>query len=96
MTDQSGELSEVDRALEVQILELLAQRDPEKTICPSEAARAVSGAGDQSDEAWRDLMEPARRAASRLVDAGEIVVTQRGKVVDPVAANGPIRLGRKR
>jgi hypothetical protein len=88
-------MSEVDRALEAQILELLAQRETGKTICPSEAARAVARAGDQTGESWRDLMEPARRAASRLVEAGEIVVTQRGEVVDPLAAKGPIRLGRK-
>ena len=41
-------------------------------------------------------MEPARRAAARLVAAGDVVVTQGGKVVDPSTAKGPIRVGRKR
>ena len=96
MSRQPDDLTGVDRALEAQILDLLAQRGEDRTICPSEAARAVTADVDQSgDEGWRDLMEPARRAASRLVAAGEIVVTQRGEVVDPLTARGPIRLGRK-
>jgi hypothetical protein len=96
MSEQGTSDTEVDHALEAKILELLAQRDPDRTICPSEAARAVAGAAGESDGSWRDLMDPARRAAGRLVEAGEIVVTQRGEVVDPLAAKGPIRLGRKR
>lgn len=39
-------------------------------------------------------MEPARRAAARLIEAGAVVVTQRGEVVDPATARRPIRLGR--
>ena len=64
------------------------------TICPSEAARAV--AGDADEDAWRALMEPARRAARRLVAAGEVEITQGGKVVDPSTAKGPIRIRRAR
>lgn len=78
-----------DRALEASILDLLAARRGGATICPSEAARAVGGEDD-----WRDLMEPARRAARRLVAAGEVEVTQQGKVVDPSTARGPIRIRR--
>ena len=70
------------------ILELLAQRDPEKTICPSEAARLVAGAEH------RERMPAVRDAARELVAEGEIVVTQRGEVVDLDAARGPIRLRR--
>lgn len=94
MTDQDG-ANHLDRALRAQILELLDQRGAGRTICPSEAARAVSRAEDDSEEGWRDLMEPARRAAGRLVEAGEIEVTQRGRVVDLSVAKGPIRLRRK-
>jgi hypothetical protein len=35
---------------------------------------------------------PARDAARRLVDAGLVHITQRGMVVDPAAAKGPIRI----
>ena len=81
-------VTDTDRALEASIRSLLASRKGGATICPSEAAREVGG------EDWRDLMEPARRAARRLVAAGEVEVTQGGKVVDPSTAKGPIRVRR--
>jgi hypothetical protein len=68
------------------ILALLAERGPGKTICPSDAARAVAG------DAFRDRMDAVRDAARELVAEGEIVVTQRGEVVDLDAARGPVRL----
>ena len=76
----------VDRELEATILRLLDARADGATICPSEAARQVG------DDDWRDLMEPARRAARRLVDAGTVEITQAGHVVDPSTAKGPIRI----
>ncbi len=48
--------------------------------------------GDADD--WRELMEPARRAARRLVVDGEVEITQRGVVVDPSTAKGAIRIRR--
>ena len=80
----------VDRRLEDKIQELLAARAATSTICPSDAARAVDPDG------WRDLMEPARRAARRLVAAGSVEITQGGRVVDPSTARGPIRIRRAR
>lgn len=77
-----------DERLEAAILDLLAQRRPGATICPSDAAREVG-----SDD-WRELMEPARQAAARLVSAGEVEITQGGKVVDLGSAKGPIRIRR--
>ncbi len=79
--------SATDRALERSILDLLDARGAGKTICPSDAARAVGDA-----DTWRDLMEPARRAARRLVAAGDVEITQGGRVVDPSTARGPIRI----
>ena len=78
----------VDERLEVAILDLLARRAGGATICPSEAAKVV-----EPDD-WRDLMEPARSAARRLVAAGDVVITQKGAVVDPSIAKGPIRIRR--
>ena len=80
----------IDRQLEATILDLLAARAATSTTCPSDAARAVGA------EEWRDLMEPARRAARRLVDAGEVEITQGGSVVDPATAKGPIRIRKVR
>ena len=73
-------------AVEAALLDLLERRGAGKTVCPSEAARAV-WPGD-----WRDHMEDARRAARRLVAAGRAEITQGGRAVDPSRARGPIRV----
>ncbi|GAB4080885.1 DUF3253 domain-containing protein [Modestobacter muralis] len=83
-------MDDVDRVLERTIDELLDQRRPGTTICPSEAARAVD------PEGWRELMPAARAAAGRLVAAGQAEVTQRGEVVDVATARGPVRIRRPR
>jgi hypothetical protein len=82
-------VGDAGKALEGAILRLLAERGAGKTICPSEAARAVGG---EDRAAWESLMEPARAAARRLVAEGKIVITQGGRVVDGSTAKGPIRL----
>lgn len=79
----------VDTQLESAIAVLLAARARGATICPSEAARAVGG------EDWRELMEPARAAARRMVVRGELDIVQGGRVVDGSTAKGPIRLRRR-
>ncbi|MGM1029890.1 MAG: DUF3253 domain-containing protein [Actinomycetota bacterium] len=78
-------------AMETAILELLATRRAGATICPSDAARRV--AGDDPD-AWRPRMDEARAAAARLVERGEVVITQKGEPTDPALARGPIRIRR--
>jgi hypothetical protein len=79
-------LTPQDRAVESALRGLLARVRASGSVCPSEAARAVSG------EDWRPLMEPARAAARRLVAEGTAEITQRGRVVDPSTARGPIRV----
>lgn len=76
-----------DAEIEAAILALLAARGGGKTICPSEAARAVFG-----DAAFRAHMDAVRGVAFALADRGTIVITQRGAVVDGRSARGPIRL----
>jgi hypothetical protein len=65
---------------------LLREGRAGKTICPSDVARAIAP-GD-----FRPLMPLVRQAAGELVAAREIVVLQKGKVVDLDRARGPIRL----
>lgn len=97
-----------DALLEAAILALLTEASSagraDRSICPSQAARRVAaeldaerpgnaGPGASTDEAaWRELMEPARSAARRLVAAGRCEITQGGRVVDPSRARGPIRV----
>ncbi|MEU5145624.1 DUF3253 domain-containing protein [Streptomyces yangpuensis] len=95
MTSADRKGTTTGRHLEQAILKLLDHRGPTATICPSDAARAVY-AGNGDGDGWRDLMEPARRAARRLVTAGEVEITQGGRTVDPAAARGPIRIRRAR
>lgn len=81
----------VDRELEAAILALLDARAAGASICPSEAARRVAAQRGAPDS-WRSLMEPARRAARRLVAGGAVTITQKGRPVDPSTAKGPIRI----
>ncbi len=68
------------------ILAMLAERKSGATICPGEVARKLH------PDTWRDHMEEVRSVARRLVADGRLVITQRGQVVDPSTAKGPIRL----
>lgn len=87
---RKAKLRRVDLALEAAIVALLQSRDVGKSICPSEAARQVWS------EEWRQLMEPARMAARRLVAKGQVEITQKSRVVNPSTARGPIRIRVKR
>ena len=63
---------------------LLRHRDG-ASICPSDAARVVGGAG------WRDLMDLAREVAWSLQDDEVGVIQQGGAAVSP-QARGPVRI----
>lgn len=73
--------------IEAAVRALARHRGADKTICPSDAARAVGG------ESWRDDMEVARDVVRELAAAGAVQVLQRGVPV-PVDADwtGPIRV----
>ncbi|WP_020139643.1 DUF3253 domain-containing protein [Streptomyces sp. 351MFTsu5.1] len=90
-------MEEADRRLgqrlEKAIMSLLDRRADTASICPSDAAREVY---DGEDDGWRALMEPARRAAWRLVDHGEVEVTQGGQAVAETETRGPVRIRRAR
>lgn len=65
---------------------LLSAREPGKTICPSEVARAL----DLTD--WRRLLPQVRATAVGLARAGRLEITRHGKAVDPNAFKGVYRL----
>ncbi len=68
------------------ILALLHERGVGKSICPSEAARALDADG------WRTLMEAVRNEAASMARRGELIITQGDAVLEPDALRGPIRL----
>ena len=73
-------------AAETAILELLAQRDAGKSICPSEAARVLG-------EPWRGHLHAVKQAALRLARAGQIDILRKGRRVEDLdAVRGVIRL----
>ncbi|AMJ63096.1 DUF3253 domain-containing protein [Bosea sp. PAMC 26642] len=82
-------MNERETDLEAAMLRLAAERGAGKTICPSEAARAVGG--DHPD-GWGPLMQPARRIAVRLMKEGRLVITRKGRPVDPDDFRGVYRL----
>ena len=90
---QSGSMSEVTASpeqLEETLMALAAARGPDKTFCPSEAARALGGS---HPDGWGPLMTPVRRTAVRLAHEGRIVIYRKGKPVDPDDFKGVYRLG---
>ena len=77
----------MNQRLRTTILELARERGPDKTICPSDAARAIGG------DDWRDLMDDARDVARELARAGDVEISQKGTVLDPDQPwRGPIRI----
>lgn len=86
--------------LEDRLKEFLAKRQPPKTFCPSEVARALSSSelAELGLSGWRDAMPAVRQTAWQMRDRGECKVLQKGEVLaDDVAladVRGPIRLRR--
>lgn len=75
------------------MLTLVQERGPQKSICPSEVARALVDNQDTDDhEQWRAQMDSVRAMAHRLAEEGRIIVTQKGETVDIRTAKGPVRL----
>lgn len=72
--------------IETAIFDRLAERDPGKSICPSEVAKALQ------PEDWRRLMGRVRGVAIGLARQGRLVITKKGKPVDPDDFKGVIRL----
>jgi hypothetical protein len=76
-------------AIEACMLRLVAERGPEKSICPSDVARALAG---PASEQWGPIMQPVRHVAVRLASAGRLVILRKGKPADPHDFKGVYRL----
>ena len=76
-------------SIAAEILRQTAERGTDKSICPSEVARALAGDGE-----WRPLMGPVRQAAVVLSREGAVEILRKGKPVAPEQVRGVIRLRR--
>ncbi len=91
-----AEHSEASDPLVDEILRLVGERGPGKSVCPSEVARRFAEArrkpGDPPD-LWRRYLAPVRQQAKSLARQGRIVLLRRKRPVDPHApVKGVIRL----
>ena len=68
------------------IIAMATQRAPDKTVCPSEIARALFP-GD-----WRMHMDEVRASAIDLQREGKVAITQNGQPVDVEHIKGPVRI----
>jgi len=85
----------VSTLLEATLLRLVTERGPEKSVCPTDVARAFTleaTPGEPDPEAWRRHLSAVRRAAARLAEAGQIDILRKGKPVPPAEARGVVRL----
>jgi hypothetical protein len=79
--------------IETALLRLIAERGPEKTVDPQEAARELGGS---HPDQWGPLMVPIRRVAVSLAEQGRLVILRKGKPVDPRDFKGVYRLSAPR
>ena len=75
-----------DEEAEAAILRLVGERGPDRSICPTDAARLLDSA------AWRAQLGRVRAAAMSLAEAGRIEILRKGKPVGLDAVRGVIRL----
>ena len=75
--------------LRAEIMRQVAERGADRSICPSEVARAFG-------EAWRGLMPLVREAACGLSRDGLIDILRKGRPIDPATIKGVIRLRLRR
>ena len=71
------------------LLRIAAERGPEKSLCPTDVARAVS------TENWRPLLGAVRKVAADLARQGKIEILRKGKPINPDDMRGVIRLRAK-
>ncbi|MCA3369251.1 MAG: DUF3253 domain-containing protein [Roseomonas sp.] len=73
-------------AITATMLRIAAERGPEKSMCPTDVARAVSA------ENWRPLLGAVRKVAADLARDGKIEILRKGKPISPDEIKGVIRL----
>jgi hypothetical protein len=75
-----------DDTIDATILRLAEARGAGKSICPSEAARALD------PENWRKRLGAVKLGAIRLAQAEKVHILRKGKPVDPNDFKGVYRI----
>jgi len=73
-------------ALETALDDLLCERGPQKTICPSEVARRAY------PETWRSHMAQVHALAEDKAKAGHIRLLKNGQPIEPESRRGVYRI----
>ena len=79
--------------LEETILRLCADRGADKSICPTDAAKAFADARGEDDLAWRRWLTQVRSTAVGMARQGRLIIYRKGKPADPDDFRGVYRLG---
>ncbi|MEO0370280.1 MAG: DUF3253 domain-containing protein [Pseudomonadota bacterium] len=82
-------MTPTEREIEQMIVDLCLERGVGKTICPSEAARALC----PQETDWRALMPGLRDVAKRMAQDGKIAIYRKGEPIVDHHTGGAIRLG---
>ena len=67
------------------ILDLAVKRGSGKSFCPSEVLWSCNSCNAEIS------MDIIRACGAELIQQGKLVCTQKGKLIDPMIAKGPIR-----
>lgn len=82
----------MSETIEDLVFRLASERGVGKTICPTDAARAVAEQRGAPDE-WHGKLNGVKDAAVRLAKRGRLAIYRKGKPVDPDDFKGVYRIG---
>ena len=80
-------------SLAATVLTLCAAASPNRTICPTDVAKAYAEARGDGPLGWRSHLQEVRHVAVALANEGRLVIYRKGKPVDPNEFRGVYRLG---
>jgi hypothetical protein len=85
--------SESAASLEVLTVRPCHEAPAGRTIGPIDIAKAFAAPQGDGDLAWRSHLHDVRGSAVNLAFAGKLIISCRGKMVDPGRFRGAYRLG---
>lgn len=85
------EPDELRRQARDTILSIALERGHDKTLCPSEATRALASTLGRED--WQSFSALIREVARDLIHEGKIVMRKKGEITPPDQMKGAFRLG---